>query len=320
LADFAITSRTCKTLRAFQASIMQQDRAILFADIEGSVQLFRRLGDEQALALVEECQKMTRHAITQRQGIVVKLIGDGLMASFPDAGAACEAAILSQQGMAQLAKLPAGANLKLRVGIHAGPVIEVSGDYFGDTVNIAARLSAVANGGEIIIGSEMIASLPAHITPMLRRLGAVSLKGVGENFSVTEILWSRDAAMTLLPHDILKETVAPSRARLDLAMGGRRWTSTASEPRITLGRNDEGTFVLADPRASRDHATIQLSGEQWVLTDHSTNGTFVAFADEGSLSLRRKDLVLHGIGAIGFGFDPSKEPAEALRFTIFSTG
>lgn len=298
---------------------MQKNRAIFFADIEGSVQLFRSLGDERALLLVEESQRLTSAAIEQRGGSVIKSIGDGLMASFPDAASACEAAILAQQAMSGVGKPVMADALRLRIGIHAGPVIETEDDCFGDTVNIAARLSAVANGGEIVVSTEMGAKLPLYLASMLRRLGGVSLKGVGEGFAVSEILWSRDAAVTVLPHDIAKETVAPGRVRLELAMSAaQRWRSQGSGGKVSIGRGDANTFVLTDPRASREHASIQLTGEQWILSDLSTNGTFVVFAGESAIALRRKELVLHGLGEIGFGFDPSKENAEALRFTVFT--
>lgn len=297
---------------------MEANRAILFADIEGSVQLFRTLGDAPALRLVEQCHAAIRAAVETRRGFVVKSIGDGLMAAFGGAGDACHAAIAAQVACSTPVNGDPEARIRLRIGIHAGPVIVTEDDCFGDTVNIAARLGAVANGGEIIIGEAVAATLPPELAVMRRRLGSVALKGVSEDFPVTELLWAHDAAATLLPHDIAKETVAPTRYRLELSQGSRHWRSGEQRALLELGRRPDCAFSITDPRASRDHATVQLVGEQWVITDHSTNGTFVAFAGEGAVALRRKDLVLHGLGAIGFGFDPAREPADAVRFTIFS--
>ncbi len=297
---------------------MHPHRAILFADIEGSVQLFRRLGDARALAAVEDCHAATRAAVVGQGGVVVKLIGDGLMAAFDMPGPACEAAILAQQAIGATGRAEPSTPLRLRIGIHTGPVIETETDRFGDTVNIAARLSAVANGGEIVLSEAMSEVLPRPLRAMLRRLGSVSLKGVGDSFPVLELLWSRDAEVTVLPHDISKQTVAPGSGRLELAHAHKRWSSTGGGLPVTIGRDDTSDFIVADPRVSRDHATIQLSGDQWLLSDHSTNGTFVVFAGEDVLALRRKELVLHGVGDIGFGFDPAREPADALRFTVFS--
>lgn len=297
---------------------MERNRAILFADIEGSVQLFRRFGDQRALALIEECHAALRTAIEARGGQVVKSIGDGIMASFPEPASACLAAIAAQHiGSAPRLSEPEGAT-RLRIGIHAGPVIETEDDCYGDTVNIASRLASVANGGEIIVSDVMGRTLPRELASMLRRLGSIALKGVGEDFPVLEVIWLREGAMTLLPHDVSKETVAPRRSRLELAQGARRWRSSENRLRVSIGRDEASDFKLLDPRASRAHATIQLMGEQWVLTDHSTNGTFVVFAGESAIALRRKELVLHGLGYIGFGYDPAKEPAEALRFALFT--
>lgn len=293
-------------------------RTIFFADIEGSVQLFRRLGDALALAAVEACHEATRAAVTGRGGAVVKLIGDGLMAAFETPAAACEAAVLAQEAVMRTAGEGEPA-LRLRIGMHAGPVIETGNDLFGDTVNIAARLSAVANGGEIIVSAAMAEGLPDAMRIMLRRLGGISLKGVGDNFPVLELLWAQEAGVTVLPHHIAKQTVSTGAVRLELAYGGKRWRSIGAASRIMIGRNPVCDFVVTDPRASRDHATIQRDGEQWVLLDHSTNGTFVVFAGESVVALRRKDSVLHGIGSIGFGFDPERETAERLQFKVFSS-
>lgn len=297
---------------------MQAHRAILFADIEGSVQLFRQLGDEKALALIEASHRTTRAAIDGRGGRFIKGIGDGLMASFPDATAACEAAIFSQQGMAGV-----GAEmdtLRLCIGIHAGSVIETEDDCFGDTVNIASRLSAVASGGEIVLSARAADDLPPHLVPMLRRLGGIALKGVSESFPVCEILWSREGAETVLPDGFSQVDNPLGPVRLDLALAGRRWRSLFEKAKVTIGRAETSRFPILDPRASRDHASIQLVGEQWVLSDHSTNGTFVSFSDEEAILLRRQDLVLHGMGTIGFGFDPTREATEALRFNVFTQG
>lgn len=295
---------------------MQANRAILFADIEGSVQLFRQLGDEKALALIEASHRATRTAIDARGGRFIKGIGDGLMASFADAASASEAAIFSQQAMGGI-----GAEmdtLRLCIGIHAGSVIETEDDCFGDTVNIASRLSAVASGGEIVLSARAAEDLPPHLLPMIRRLGGIALKGVSESFHVCEILWSREGTETVLPYGLAQMGEPPGPVRLDLALAGRRWRSLFESAKVTIGRNETSRFPILDPRASRDHASIQLVGEQWVLTDHSTNGTFVSFADEEAIMLRRHELVLRGMGTIGFGFDPTKEAVEALRFNVFT--
>ena len=68
----------------------------------------------------------------------------------------------------------------------------------------------------------------------------------------------------------------------------------------------------------RDHATIEFRGDLWVLIDHSTNGTVVAFGDEPAITLKRQELILHGIGVIGAGFDPTADGGAPIRFTVLT--
>lgn len=288
---------------------------ILFADIEGSVELFRRLGDAGALAVVERCHALVQAAITRHDGTVVKFIGDGLMAIFTGADAACDAAVGAQQAMATLAPL---APLRLRIGFHTGSVIEAEGDYFGDVVNIAARLCAAGSGGEIIVSAEAADLLPRHQKAMLRRLGLIAVKGLQDRVSISEILWSQEADVTQVRADLGVQTTFLNRPRLDIRSPGGGWRAVAGETKVMIGRDATNAIIVLDPRASREHATIAYRGHQWLLIDHSTNGTTIAFPGEAEIKIRRQDLVLHGIGRLGFGFSPDEASAEALHFRVFS--
>jgi len=123
--------------------------AVLFADVSGSTALYEKLGDRAALAAVESVLNLLKRAVAVQQGRVVKTIGDEVMAVFESADAALQAAVDMQT---QVTELPAVGDvcLGIRVGFHAGPVLEERGDVFGDAVNTAARLAGLANGGQII--------------------------------------------------------------------------------------------------------------------------------------------------------------------------
>ncbi|MBN8939753.1 MAG: adenylate/guanylate cyclase domain-containing protein [Rhizobiales bacterium] len=298
------------------------DRGILFADVEGSVRLFRRLSDPVAHDAVEACLGEIRSAVDEAGGQVVKSIGDGVMAVFDDLPAACDAAIAAQRRLsARLSGRPApdGEATRIRIGIHAGPVIADAGDFFGDTVNIASRLAGVASGGEIIMAMDLASRLSSVQRRMVRRLGAIAIKGVTPPRAIAELLWDANPDSTVTVVTDRLGGPGPGGRRLGLAYADRRWTLRDGGERISIGRSDGNTIVIAEPRASRDHATIEFRGDLWVLIDHSTNGTSVAFADEPAIMLKRQELILHGLGAIGAGFDPALDPAAAIRFTVLST-
>lgn len=296
----------------------QTERAILFADVEGSVRLFRRLTDPVAHEAVEACLGHVRAAVGEAGGRIVKSIGDGVMAVFDDLAMAGTAAVAAQLKLAAAAPPPGDAP-RLRIGIHAGPVIADGGDFFGDTVNIASRLAGLASGGEIIMDMALARRLLPVQRRMVRRLGTIAIKGLTPARAVAELLWDADHAGTVtVVAGGLARGPALSGPRLGLAYAGRRWTLADGGESITIGRHETHTIVVAEPRASRDHATIEFRGDLWVLIDHSTNGTVVAFGDEPAITLKRQELILHGLGVIGAGFDPTADGGAPIRFTVLT--
>jgi len=148
--------------------------ALMFTDLTHSTTLYDRLGDAAAYRLVRAHFELLEGIIEARGGAVVKTIGDAVMAAFPDGEAALAAAVDCQRGwpgfLEGLGHRP--RETRLRIGVHAGPcyAVEANGvlDYFGQTVNTAARVEASASGGEIAITEETIAGLggfDAHTLP-----------------------------------------------------------------------------------------------------------------------------------------------------------
>jgi class 3 adenylate cyclase len=132
---------------------------VLFTDLRGSTQLYREIGDAPAFGCVMNHFDVLRDAIASEDGALVKTIGDAVMAVFRRPAGALRAILKAQQ---VLASPPEGMRpLMLKVGIHAGPCIAVTLngrlDYFGCTVNMAARLEGLSTGGDVII-SEAVQS------------------------------------------------------------------------------------------------------------------------------------------------------------------
>jgi class 3 adenylate cyclase len=152
--------------------------AIVFADLAGYTALTERLGDEHAVTLALRLREIAEGAARRHGGRLVKLLGDGAMLAFSSAGPAYEA---SARLMGEWpADLP-----PLHVGIGVGPLIERDGDYFGTTVNLAARLSGAAGPGQILAGS-LGRQLSIEALP-LRPFASMTLKGLPQPVDVMEL-------------------------------------------------------------------------------------------------------------------------------------
>lgn len=127
--------------------------SVLFTDLRNSTQLYREIGDATAFGRVLNHFDVLKKIIAEEDGALVKTIGDAVMAVFRQPVSALRAMLKAQQALA----LPPGgtAPLTLKAGIHTGPCIAVTLnerlDYFGSTVNMAARLESLSNGADVVI-------------------------------------------------------------------------------------------------------------------------------------------------------------------------
>jgi class 3 adenylate cyclase len=155
--------------------------ALLFSDLAGSTALYQRIGEAQAFRLVTEHFALLREEIERAHGAVVKTIGDAIMASFTDPVEALTAAIAIQRRMKDFDTWGAAEpGTMVRIGVHAGPAYLVTLndriDYFGTTVNLAARSQREARGGEIVVTDAVLVDTS----------GQIDLSGVAvEQFDVT---------------------------------------------------------------------------------------------------------------------------------------
>lgn len=165
-------------LQAWQRLAEAQDRgrgevdvAILFTDLVGFSSWALEAGDEPALRLLREVSEAIEPPIAERQGEVVKRLGDGVMAAFWDARGATEAAFAAHERIASVEV--EGFRPQLRTGIHLGRPRKVGGDYLGVDVNVAARLCDAAKPAEILVSDRALLDLdPRAVTAKHRRFRA----------------------------------------------------------------------------------------------------------------------------------------------------
>jgi adenylate cyclase len=148
--------------------------AISFIDVTGYTRLTEEHGDVSAAELASRVARLVQRVSAAHGGRTVKWLGDGLMVYHPEASGAVGAALDLQQLIATDQLPPA------HVGIHAGPVMFQEGDYFGRTVNAAARIAAHAAAGQILVTEAVVVATNADISVAFDPVGAVELKGLLE--------------------------------------------------------------------------------------------------------------------------------------------
>jgi adenylate cyclase len=150
---------------------LERPPAVCFLDITGYTRLTEERGDEAAAEVATRLAALVRRSAQEHGGTPVKWLGDGAMFLFREPAAAVLAALEMVEGVGRYGLPPA------HVGIHAGPVIFQEGDYFGRTVNLAARIGEYARPGEVLVTQEVVDAADAAAVSFVD-IGPVELKGV----------------------------------------------------------------------------------------------------------------------------------------------
>ena len=167
----------------------------LFTDLKGSTALYERVGDLVAYDLVRQHFRVLHEVVAAEAGAVVKTIGDAVMATFPTPDRALAAALRMREEMARINSERNNEDLLLKIGIHEGPCLAVTlndhQDYFGQTVNMAARVQGLASSRAIIVTKAVVDD--PNAAKILEKSGLhptmqhAALRGIGEETTVYEI-------------------------------------------------------------------------------------------------------------------------------------
>jgi adenylate cyclase len=153
--------------------------AMCFLDLVGYTRLTEERGDAAAAALAEALAVLVDRSAREHGGVPVKWLGDGVMSYFPEPAGA----VLAALGL--VAQLPEAGLPPAHAGVAAGPVVVQGGDYFGRTVNLAARIAARAKAGQVLVsGSVAEAAAPQGVT--FQEHGELRLKGFAQPVRVLQ--------------------------------------------------------------------------------------------------------------------------------------
>jgi class 3 adenylate cyclase len=298
------------------------DVTVVFADLAGSTGVFQALGNAKATQAITRLTDWMGTVCTSRHGYVVKNLGDGVLMVFVQNNDAFEAVTEMQRVHTERIKTwPENLKMRLQIGLARGEVIEQGGDYFGDAVNVAARLSDLSGPDQILGTDSVINELPPNTLIRFRSLGAMDIRGRSESCTVYQVDWQNDELSDvltlpaeLMPTPLIKSV--PQRGTIAMSWRDAEGSFTSTHSPIHIGRVAQAQFVVNDPRVSRWHAKIIWRAGKFYLEDISSYGTWVRFSGgDAVLALRRKECVLLAAGEIALGapFEDLSVPTVSFK-------
>jgi len=289
--------------------------AVLFADVCDSTAIYESIGDSRALALMTRVLGRLEEKVTASGGRVIKTLGDGVMCQFKNADSAFQAACRMQEAVSALAQ-GADPRLSIKVGFNWGPVVTEGGDVFGDTMNVCARLVAVAGPEQVLTTQEAVDALSEPQRRRCRQLYPMKVRGRVGDVNVCDVLWRSDDPDVTEAHNREQLIAAAGDWVLKLSYAGESVVLEAGQS-ITLGRDPANDIVVNSTLASRVHARINGRGAHFVIADQSSNGTFVIIdGNNRELQLRREEGMLGERGYIGLGDSPASHGDHVVRYRL----
>ncbi len=333
-----------------ELSKLSRKVAVMFTDIVGSTRFFEEFGDVAGLVYVHKCIDMLSPIAERHGGTICKTIGDELMTSFEDPINAIRAAIDMQRTLeAYNNHQQEQERIKVRIGMNYGPGMIKDKDVFGDVVNVAARIRALAKPAAIYVDAskDERANLEARLRtaniPFEKAVEA-EVKGKTEKIIALDILWRdvKGSAVEIVPHapqmagrvDVAKAAEAPHdkgttlsgaspvaailRPRLRYSLlvvrpdGSHGEERALDKPIVILGRVEGDILFPEDALVSRRHARFSVASDSLTVEDlNSANGIFWRLNKPHKL--RNGDIIL--MGRQMFRFVYAGQPKGAATVT-----
>ncbi len=283
----------------------------LFMTVDGTSRLFERIGGGEALHAIDRCMKRVQRGVDGFRGRIVRTTRDDMAALFETPDDACQAVLATQRRVADLPPV-SGVKLSIRAGFHHGLLVA---DGSGGCVGAAEFLAGLAKPGQILTTGSTRGLLSSSLQSSTRHLDTMSMIGQIADEAVYEVVWLEPRAQG---YRAIVES-SPERpterdVRLCVRYAGQVKLLDRIRPNLLLGRDSSCDVTVRDRRASRHHARIERRGEEFVLSDLSTNGTFVTISGKPELLVKREEFVLRGRGILSFAASASAPGADVAEF------
>ena len=275
----------------------------MFADVAGSTAMYENMGDELARERISKALNTLISISRRHSGKLVKTIGDEILVYFTDVDMAVYAAKSIQETMED-DRSPETIGVSIRIGMKYGSTILENGDIFGDTVNVAARVSSMAKARQILCTQEIAFMVKSgDLSNNMRPYDRLRVKGRNEQLDVYLFAWEQGGDITNMA--TASSFTNPMRQEqsknLTLTYETRAHDIATDTTSYIMGRGKDCELVIKGDLISRYHSKIEYRRGKFVITDQSTNGTFIRSSEGQDIFLRREEFALFGSGHISLG-------------------
>lgn len=287
---------------------------IYFADIGGSTALYERIGNEQASALIIQALEDMSAIVRESGGDVLRTIGDEVLAVFSDPAQAIASAQATQN------HFDLSHRLSVRIGFHHGEAIIENGDVYGAAVNLAARLTSLANIGEVLTSEATASRLPdaSEFNPyVLETWTSLNLKGIPDQVQIRRIRWfntDEDTGTQIVNTEQNLTATLTAVPVLKLYYDQQQVNHRCGK--ISIGRSPSCNLFVNEDMVSRQHGTIEFKNGKFYFNDESSNGTWLCKEGDEAVRYLREAFVLIGRGTLGLGKRPDAEGAHGISYEL----
>ena len=298
---------------------------VVFTDLHGSTAVFEALGNVLATETITNITAWIAQQFVAANGRVVKTLGDGVLALFPDGESAVKAVVeLQRMHFKRIVRGPRDIAMPIRIGLASGDVEMVAGDCYGDAVNVAARLCDLCGPNQIWADAASLLHVTEAQSVTFRILGPINIRGRAEPCTVYQIEWHEEEASDFLTMQgeldqvlVAGDTDALGR-EVELSWLEHTKRFKSFELPVHIGRVRNVEFIVNDPRVSRTHARLEWRNGSVVLVDLSSYGSWIRFsgANGADVLLRREECVLHGEGELALGASFADTTVPTVHFKV----
>ena len=307
----------CYTQRTFNLVVNvtspNNEVTIMFADIVGSTRLYETMGDEIAEKLVTTTLKQLSSIASKSQGVTIKTGGDDVMCSFSNVEHALNAARDMHLFLAARSAPSKDYKIAIRIGANTGPVIASEGDLYGDAVNLAARVAALARGGKTLVTGYTFEQLSDASRKRCQRLTTTTVKGKELPIDIYDVIWEQTEELTrIVGNEVANAIQSFLTIRYDdniIRLSANTITSAS------VGRGQDCDLIIPSQQASREHCKIECNRGKYILVDNSANGCYVTH-NQTEMFFHQERVPLIGEGYISLGEPSANNPDFLLHYAI----